>query len=122
MKRTGFDLILLFFLCPAFALAQELPVSQDPAMNTPPWQLTLDVIKSKAQVLIDVNNKLMAEHDSLVGQQKQVMVDTRDLQMKNEDLKKFLKERHGKSDQQIKIDDLTEQINRKKQDHLDSEL
>ena len=106
--------MLPFVLWQGFALAQGLPVSQDPAINTPQWQLTLDVIKAKAQVLIESNNKLMEEHNYLVEEKKKLKQGMSDWQTKNESLRQSLKERHGRSDQQVHMDDMTEQMKAKK--------
>jgi len=85
----------------------------EPAPNTPEWQLTLDVIKVKAGVLMDKNNQLNDQHDAIIESYKNVQEQIRDVQMKNEELRQILKERRGRNEQQVEIDALNVQIKAK---------
>ena len=58
---------LIFFLWPLNAQAL-LEASASP--NLSEWQLTLDVIKGKAKVLMERNSQLMDENKSLVEEYK----------------------------------------------------
>jgi len=103
--------------CGSDAWAQ---VPQEPAseISSVPeqWQLTVDVIKSKAQTLMVVNNGLQVEHRQLIGQVQKLRQSIGVQQNKNEQMDHFLKERHGVTDQQILIEELTKGIKGKKQE------
>jgi chromosome segregation ATPase len=74
------------------------------------WQLTLDVIKSKAQTLLVENNGLQVEYRQLIEQAQKLQQSVDGQQSKNEQLESFLNERHGQTDQQIRIEDLNQSI------------
>jgi chromosome segregation ATPase len=80
------------------------------------WQLTLDVIKSKVQTLETENNGLQAEYRKSIEQSQklQKLIDAQ--QYKNEQMSRFLKERHGRTDQQVRISELTQSIKTKNQE------
>ncbi len=88
------------------ALAQESAVAQ--------WQLTLDVIKSKAQHLLDVNNQLTQEANTLSQQMQMLGQTIEQKRAGNDGMRQLLKERHGKTDQQIRIEELTKTLKAKK--------
>ncbi len=90
------------------------PVSQSNS-NVATWQLTLDVIKSKAQDLLQKNSVLMAERESLLKAYDDEQEAIRNLKKNNEESKQFLKQRHGRSDEQFKIDELEAQVKQKKE-------
>ena len=77
------------------------------------WQLTLDVIKSKAQNLMVENNGLQVEYRQLIGQVQELQQAIADQQYKNEQKSRFLKERRGQTDQQVRIEELTQSIKAK---------
>jgi len=79
------------------------------------WQLTLDVIKSKAQTLLVENDGLQVQYQQLIGQVQQLQRSIGDQKNKNEQLARLIKERHGRTDQQARIEELTRIISVKKQ-------
>lgn len=85
------------------------------------WQLTLDGIKSKAQSLIIENNGLQLEYQQLTGQVQNLQQSISQQQYKNEQINRFLKERHGQTDQQMRTEELTQGIKRKSQEARSSE-
>ena len=112
MGLFQFILIMLFLCWGVNARAQEPgQLSSMPEQ----WQLTLDVIKSKAQTLLTENNGLGLEYRELIGQVQKLRQAINDQQNKNEELKKFLKERDGRSDQQLRIEELTRIVKSKRQ-------
>ena len=78
--------------------------------------MTLDVIKSKVQTLETENNGLQAEYRKSIEQSQklQKLIDAQ--QYKNEQMSRFLKERHGRTDQQVRISELTQSIKTKGQE------
>ena len=80
------------------------------------WQLTLDVIKSKAQTLKIENNGLQVEYRQLIGEVQKLRQSIYNQQNKNEQMERFIKERHGRTDQQVRIEELTQIIKTKKQE------
>ncbi|MEI7998183.1 MAG: hypothetical protein WCH62_01575 [Candidatus Omnitrophota bacterium] len=119
--------VLLLTLCPTFVYAQieatergyvgmpaQGTVTEEPVMSVPEWQLTIDVIRAKAQSLMEENAKLIAEQSSLEAEYKKLQEQIRDWELKNETLRQLLKERRGRTDQQLHIDDLTRQVSMKK--------
>lgn len=80
------------------------------------WQLTLDVIKSKAQSLMVENNGLQAEYQQLIGQVQKLQQLVDDQKNKNEQMNSFLKQRHGQTDQHARIEELTQNIKDKKKE------
>jgi len=89
--------------------------SQEPSSMPEQWQLTLDVIKAKAQTLVVKNNGLQDEHRRLIGQLQEVQQAISDQQNKNEEMDRLLNQRHGRTDQQARIDELKQSISAKKQ-------
>jgi DNA repair exonuclease SbcCD ATPase subunit len=104
--KTFLVSIFITLVC-SFVYAQ---METDPAPNTAEWQLTLDVIKNKSMALMEQNAKLMDEYNSLQGSYKVSRMERRDWELKNEALRQILKKRHGRSEQQTRIDDLNNQI------------
>ncbi len=80
------------------------------------WQLTLDVIKSKVQTLVIENNRLQAQYRKLTDQAQKLQQSIDDQQNKNEQMDFFLKKRHGATDQQVRIEELTKMIKTKSQE------
>lgn len=106
-------IIILFFLWWGFDASAQVP---DELSSMPEqWQLTLDVIKSKAQTLLVENNGLQVEYRQLVEQAQKLQQSTEGQQAKNEEMERFLNERHGRTDQQLRIDELTQDIKLKGQ-------
>ncbi len=79
------------------------------------WQLTLDMIKSKTQDLMIENNGLQVQYRQLYGELEKLQREVFDWQSKNELMALSLKQRHGRTDQQMRIDDLQGQIRIKKE-------
>jgi len=105
-------IFLLPLLCTPLAYAQ-LP--QEETVSTPDqWELTLDVIKSKAQSLMLENNGLQDQYHQLISQLQELEQAIYDQQYKNNQLEYFIKDRHGRSDQQMQLDELTQVLKAKK--------
>ena len=79
------------------------------------WQLTLDVIKAKAQSLLIENNAIQAKHRQLIQQEQSLRGAIKDAQDKNEAMLLFLKERHGRTDQQVRLEELSQAVKTKRQ-------
>jgi len=87
------------------------------ASSLPPeqWELTLDVIKSRAQTLVIENNGLQAENRQLMEQVQKLQQSINDQQFNNKQLAGYIKERDGRTDQQVRIGELTRIIKIKKE-------
>lgn len=126
MKKAIFNFSLFFILGAVNSWAQVsskateqvnsylLKQSMETQGTAPTWQLTLDVIKAKAEALLQKNNDMMAQRDALLKQynQEQKIIET--LKKNNEEIRQFLKERHGRSDEQFKMDEIEAQIHQRK--------
>lgn len=107
-------IIMLPFLWWGFDARAQVP---DELSSMPEqWQLTLDGIKSKAQTLMVENNGLQVEYRELLGQVQKLQQSIDDQQNKNEQMDGFIKERHGQTDQQVRIEQLARSIKAKKQE------
>ncbi len=104
-------IIILLFLWWGFDVSAQAP-EQIPVPEQ--WQLTLDVIKSKVQSLIIENNRLQVEYRKLIEQAQKLQQSIDDQQDKNGQMDRFLKERHGRTDQQVRIEELTRIIKTKR--------
>jgi chromosome segregation ATPase len=96
-------------------------VSQELSSMPEQWQLTLDVIKSKAQNLLVENNGLQGEYRQLIDQAQKLQRSIDGQQSKNEQSELFLNERHGLTDQQMRIEELTRNIKTKSQQVRDED-
>ena len=56
------------------------------------------------------------EYQQLIGQVQKLQQSIDDQQNKNEQMDRFLKDRHGRTDQQLRIEELTQSIKTKKQE------
>jgi len=123
MKFRLFIIILCFF-CWAFDVRAQLPEELSSSSLPEQWQLTLDVIKSKAQTLVGKNNGLQDQYRELIGQVQKLRQSIDEQQYKNERISRLLKDRHGRTDQQARIDELTQIIKAKDQrvDAFDGQL
>jgi len=79
------------------------------------WQLTLDVIKSKAADLMVKNNGLQDEYRQLLNQQQKLQQSVWDQQTKNEEMSRLLNVRHGRTNQEEQIEQLSQAIKIKNQ-------
>jgi len=79
------------------------------------WQLTLDVIKSKAQNLVMENEGLKTECRQLNEQSQNLLQEIYNQQSKNDQAELYLKERHGRTDQYLRIEELTPIVRKKLQ-------
>ena len=102
-------------LWPAMVSAQE-PEPGVPSAVAEPWQLSLDVIKSRARELMVENNGLQLEYLKLNGDVKKLQQAILDQQDKNDQTGRLLNDRHGRTDQQVRIEELTQAIKSKKQE------
>ena len=106
-------IFILPFLCWAFGVrAQDQAPEQMPVPEQ--WQLTLDGIKNKAQGLMVETNGLQVEYRQLKEQLQVLSQSIADQQYKNDQLNRFIKERHGQTDQQVRIGELTQIIKTKR--------
>lgn len=108
---------LLFVLCLACSArvgAQEAPAGEVPAEGSAAWLLTLETIKAKSSQLMAQNTRLTTDYHMLVGDVDQLNVSVQEQSRKNAALADFLKTRHGRSDQQIRIRQLEGQIKDKR--------
>jgi chromosome segregation ATPase len=85
-------------------------LSEETSPGTPEWQLTLETIRSKSQGLLSENATLEAEQRSLQEQQSKLHSMREEWRAKNEEIRKFLKERKGRSDQDMRKEELAAQI------------
>ena len=105
-------MILGLLWCSADARAQ---VASEPSSMPEQWQLTLDVIKAKAQTLLIKNNQIRAEYRKLIEQAQELKQTLKDQQDKNEAIRLLLNQRHGRTDQQVRLDDLQQTVKTKRQ-------
>ena len=80
------------------------------------WQLSLDAVKSKVQALVIENNRVRVEYRELIEQAQELQQSIDSQQYKNEQMGRFLKERHGRTDQQVRIGVLARIIKTKSQE------
>ena len=92
------------FACPARVDAQEAPAADAT------WLLTLETIKAKSSQLMAQNTRLTADHQMLVQDINRLNASVEEQGRKNAALADFLKTRHGRSDQQVRIQELEGQI------------
>jgi hypothetical protein len=117
--RLSLFIITLPLLCGQVDAKAQVP--EELSSMPEQWQLTLDVIKSKAQTLLVENNGLQAEYRQLVGQAQKLQGSINGQQISNEKLQRSLEERHGRTDQQLRIEELTQGIKIKTQQARDIE-
>jgi len=98
----------LCFACPARVDAQEAPAADAT------WLLTLETIKAKSSQLMAQNTRLTADHQMLVQDINRLNASVEEQGRKNAALADFLKTRHGRSDQQVRIRELEKQIKGKR--------
>jgi hypothetical protein len=105
------------FILPLLWLGSDVKAQVPEEFSSMPeqWQLTLDVIKSKAQNLLVENNGLEVEYRQLIGQAQRLQRSIEGQQDKNGQLESLLNERHGRTDQQVRIEELTRDIQIKDQ-------
>jgi chromosome segregation ATPase len=113
MRFYSFIIILSLLWGASEATAQ---VVQGPSSMPEQWQLTLDVIKSKAQTLMVENNGLQSEYRQLIGQVQRLQQVIDDQQNKNGQISILLKERRGRTDQQLRMDELAQAGKTKRQE------
>jgi len=100
--------LILCFACPARVDAQEAPAADAT------WLLTLETIKAKSSQLMAQNTRLTADHQMLVQDINRLNASVEEQGRKNAALADFLKTRHGRSDQQVRIRELEKQIKGKR--------
>jgi chromosome segregation ATPase len=110
--------IILFFVS-WVGVDARAQVPEDLSSMPEQWQLTLDVIKSKAQTLLVENNGLQVEYRQLIDQSQKLQQSIDGQRAKNEQLADFLNQRHGQTDQQIRIEELDQAIKTKAQQARD---
>lgn len=91
-------------------------VSQGTSSMPEQWQLTLDMIKSKAHSLMVENNGLKDEYWQLISEVENLKQSIDDQRMSNIKLEHMIKERHGQTDQQLRITELTQVLKIKRQE------
>lgn len=78
------------------------------------WEMTVDSIKTKAQSLVVQNDGLQIRYRRLMEEAQKLQQAIIAQQHRNEQLSHFLQNRHGRTDQQLQIEELTERIKVKK--------
>ena len=99
---------MLCCACPAWADSPE------PAAGSEAWILTLETIKAKAKDLMAQNTALSAEYNTLAQDINDLNTAIDAQNAKNLGMADFLKDRHGRSDQQVRIAELDTQIKEQK--------
>ena len=124
-------ILVCLCLCSSWAWAEQISVKNAQILNgsalasdqmgnhhlpvgAEQWQLTFDVIASKVKRLMEENNLLVTQYQTRLAQQQKLHLAINDQTLKNEAIKKFLKERNGKTDQQIRLEELNAQMKLKK--------
>lgn len=97
-----------------FAQPAQAQVSGDFVALPAQWQLTFDVIKAKAQALLIQNNELTQQQQVLKNQAQQLQQVIYKQQAVNYQSRQLLKERNGKTDQQIALEQLMVQLKAKR--------
>jgi len=110
---------MLGFLCWAADVSAQ--VSSGLSSMPEQWQLTLDVIKTKAQTLLIKNNEIKSDYRRLSDQALELQQAVIGQQNKIEAIRLFLNERHGRTDQQIQIEQLQQGIKIKRQQDKESQ-
>ncbi len=90
-------------------------LSAGPSSMPEQWQLTLDVIKAKAQSLGVENDGLKDEYQQLVEKADELRQAIDQQRDKNAQSAAILQERHGQTDQDLRIIELNESIRAKNQ-------
>lgn len=111
---------IIFLLCGAVNTRAQMP-EESSSMPAQQWTSTLDGIKSQAHYLVIQNNGLQTEYQRLMQQAANLQQAINDQQDKNEQMANFLKERNGKTDQQVRIEELTQMIKNKKMQALSNQ-
>lgn len=112
MSLCPFVIAALFLLW-GFDLYAEVPAG--PVSMPEEWQLTLDVIKSKAQTLMVENNGLKGQYHQLSQEAQKLQRSLDAQQAQNEKTERLLEERHGRTDQQARLEQLTRTLKAKRQ-------
>lgn len=100
--------MILPLLWPAALVQAQEP--ETPEAIPEQWQLSLDVIKSRARDLMLQNNSLQVKYAQMEDDSKQLQKSITRLEEKNEAMDRLLKDRHGRTDQQIRIEELKQEI------------
>ncbi len=111
--RKIFFLVYFFFALLAglgLSYAQEYPGGG----NVAQWRLTFDVIKAKVAGLLEENNRLTQEKQSYDDSLKSISQEIDGQSSKNTSMQQLLNERRGKTDQQVRIEQLEAQLKLKK--------
>lgn len=115
MNKNIYSLLfILCLVCPARVGAQEAPADAVPAGDSAAWLLTLETIKARSSQLMAQNARLTADHHMLLEDISQLNASIEEQGRKNAALADFLKTRHGRSDQQVRIQELEKQIKAKR--------
>ena len=103
--------MLGFILCCAHPAWADAP---EPAAGSGAWILTLETIKAKAKDLMARNTALSAEYNTLAQDINNLNAAVDAQNTKNMAITSFLKDRHGRTDQQVRIEELEAQIKEQK--------
>ncbi len=106
-KNIYFLLFMLCLACPARVGAQEAPADAT-------WLLTLETIKARSSQWMAQNIRLTADYNRLVQDVNLLNASVEQQSRKNAALADFLKTRHGRTDQQVRIRELEKQIKDKR--------
>src|ERR1700733_10240147 len=113
--RLSLIFIILTVISWSFDARAQVPQEMSSSSMPEAWQLTLDVIKSKAQSLVIENNGLQIENHRLVEEARSLAQSIVDLKYRNDQISHLIKVRHGRTDQEMRVDELTQTIKMKSQ-------
>ena len=100
-----------FVLCLTCSARADIAPTAD---GSEVWVLTLETIKAKATGLMSRNTALSAEYNALAQDVNDLNVSINGQINKNAALADFLKSRHGRPDQQMRLEELAAEIKDKK--------
>ena len=95
---------LFWIYCGLSLLIPSAVQAQETTAGSTPWYAALDNIKARIQGLMEDNSRLTEENRSLQQQEKKLWADIEAQAQKNEQMRQLLKERNGKTDQQVQWD------------------
>lgn len=85
------------------------PMSMSPSAHMQ-WQLTVDVIKGKVHTLMEENTALTRQYQTTVDRSRKLQMSIARQEKDNAAIRKFLDERKGKTDQQLRIAEIEAEI------------
>lgn len=96
-------LIFFIFITLSSAFAQT-------SLTESQWRLSLDVIQAKAKQLVILNHELTSKNTGLKEAIGKISNSVTQLGEKNQKMKDFLRQRNGKTDQHIQLEEIAQNI------------